>query len=171
MDNKINSYVRMPSTGDVYFVLELRFQKPGVDKRTWGAEPEDDKRIWRLYNDLPGSLTRLYKTEDDAWDAFNHYLSETAEVKNIQLFHDGWEYHRYSQWKDSPVPREGDIVFCNNGNGKLYLTRVKRTYADGMVSVSSYEAGLVSAEYLFPVSINYFDGNLMRTIDCSIEVK
>jgi hypothetical protein len=171
MDNKINSYLRMPSTGDVYFVLELRYQKPSVYKHTWGAEPEEDKRIWQMYNNLPGSLTHLYKTEDDAWDAFNHYLSETSEVKNIQLFHDEWEYHRYPQWKNSPVPKEGDIVFYNNSIGKFYLTRVERTYGDGMVRVSGNEAGLVSVEYLFPVSINYFDGNHIRTIDRSIEVQ
>lgn len=171
MDNKINSYVRKPANGDVYFVLELRYQRPAVDKHTWGADPEGDKRIWRLYNDMPGSLTMLYKTEDDAWDAFNHYLSSTSEVKSIQLFYDEWEYHKYPQWKDSPVPRYDDIVFYNNGNGKRYLTGVRRTYPDGMVSVSNNEDGLVSAEYLFPVSINYFCGNLMRTIDHSTEVK
>lgn len=171
MDNKINSYVRMPSTGDVYYVLELRYQKPSVNKYTWGNEPKEDKRIWQMYNDLPGSLTRLYKTEDDAWDAFNHYLSEISEVKSIQLFHDEWAYHRYPQWRDSPVPKEGEIVFYNNGNGKRYLTRVERTYPDGMVRVSNEEAGLVSAEYLFPISINYCDGNLLRTIARSIEVR
>lgn len=171
MDNKINSYARMPATGDVYFVLDFRFQKPIVVKYTWGDKPEWDKRIWRMYNDVSSSLTCLYKTEDDAWDAFNHYLSETAEVKSIQLFHEEWEYRKYPQWKDSPVPKVGDIVFYNNGNGKLYLTRVARTHADGMVSVSNNDPGLVSAEYLFPVSINYFDGSLMRTIDHSIEVK
>lgn len=171
MDNKINSYVHMPDIGDVYFVLELRYQKPNVYKYTWGDAPEEDKRIWRMYNGIPGSLTCLYKTEDDAWDAFNHYLSETAEVKSIQLFNDEWAYHKYHQWKDIPVPRDGDIVFYNDGKGKFYLTRVRRTYDDGMVSVASNEDGLVSAEYLFPVSINYYDGTLMRMIDHSVEVK
>lgn len=171
MDTKINSYVSKPDTGDVYFVLELRYQKPYVDKHTWGDDIREDYRIWRMYNDVPGSLTQLYKTEDDAWDAFNHYLSETSGVKSIQLFHNEWEYHKYPQWKDSPVPRYDDLVFYNNGNGKLYLTRVKRTYPDGMVSVSDNEAGLVSAEYLFPISISYCNGNLIRTIDPSIEVK
>lgn len=171
MDNKIDSYVSKPTTGDVYFVLELRYQKPSVDRLTWGAEPEEDKRIWRMYNDLPGRLTCLYKTEDDAWDAFNHYLSETSEVKGIQIFTSEWKYHRYPQWKDSPVPKEGDIVFYNNGKGIRYLTRVERTYADGMVCVSDNEVGLVSAEYLFPVNINYFDGTLILPVDHSIEVK
>lgn len=171
MDNKINSYVRKPDPGDVYFVLELRFQRPGVSKYIWGDCPEEDNRSWQMYNDLPGRLTQLYKTEDDAWDAFNHYLSATPAVEDIQLFCDEWVYRKYPQWKDSSVPEEGDLVFYNNGHGDIYLTRVKRTYPNGMLSVSNNEVGLVSAEYLFPVNINYFDGNSMRMIDLSMEIK
>lgn len=162
---RFDYYENEPKKGDKYYIIELRYQRTYVDNKIWGENPEEDARLWRRHTDLGKAVTKLYKTEDDAWDAFNDLLSALPDYACVTSYDDEWEFRKWPQWKDG-VPKAGDIVYHRNSAGQGFLLRVQSVYGDGKAaSQTGGRSVVLAAKHLYPVTILYSDGVLNTVVD------